>query len=482
MAGIGFELRRLFAQETFTAWVKAYAFGAVIALGPFFCSVACLAGLALLSVGVTDLATRQIFAGAIVYVFGGSLVTTGLIQVIVTRYLADKVYRGEYDALIQAFFPVLLVTSSLLFVLGAPWLFALPISWLARFTLLSLYETIGCLWLTVVFVTSAHGHRSVVVSFLVGSVVAFGLGLALLGVYGLEGLLIGYATGHFLILALLIGRLFRDHGLPRRWSWGILQYVRLFPSLIAIGMLQHLGIWIDKVVFWTSDLAVSIGGIVTAPRYDSATFLAFLTAQPAVVHFLVRQEVEFEDKLHGYLDEVFFRSSLDAIQRAADQVRTAVLGAFTDILKVQGVATFLCVVYAEGILRTFGLPLSQIGIFRAGVIGSLFLVFMLFANVILLYLDRRLEVLSSAILFVATNLGLSLLSLRLGYPTYGFGFAAACLLALVCSLYHLFRQLRHLELMTFATIPIMGQQRARAGLRAFPGGQYGRYHPLRRAR
>ena len=480
MAGIGFELRRLLQQETFTAQVRAYAFGAIIVLGPFLCAILCLAGLGLGSASVSDLATRQTFTGAVTYVFGGSLVTTGLVQVVTTRYLADKVYRGEYDTLIQALFPVLLLTVGLLLLVAIPALARLDLSPLAIVTTLALAITLGLIWVTIVFVSSVHGHRAIVAIFLVGSAVALGLGLTLLRPFGLEGMLFGYAAGHFLILALLVNHLVRQFGLPRRWDWGVLGYVQTFPSLLAIGFLQALGIWIDKFVFWTSELALSSGGFVTAPRYDSAIFLAVLSAQPAVVHFFVKQEADFEQAFHAYFDEVFFRSSFDKIRDAATELRNACYRALTEILWIQGVITFLCLVHAEAILRTVGLPVSQIGMFRSGVVGSLFLIFMMFANVILLYLDRRREVLISVTAFALVNLGASLVSLRLGFPYFGFGYAVACLIGMVTSLYHLMAQLEHLEFQTFAMIPIMGQRRAGRGLRARPTGLYGRYNPVTR--
>ena len=204
MAGIGFELRRILQKDTFGALARAYFFGSVIVLGPFLCSVLCLAGLSVLSVGLTDLHTRQIFTGAVVYVFGGSLVTTGLIQVVVTRYLADQVYRGEYDSLIESLFPVLAVAAAVLGVTGLPIIAGLELSVLAKVTLYTLYVTIGCLWLTVVFVSSAHGHRQVVLIFFFGSFVALLAGILLLQRFGLEGLLLGYTVGHFLMLALFI--------------------------------------------------------------------------------------------------------------------------------------------------------------------------------------------------------------------------------------------------------------------------------------
>ena len=478
MAGIGFELRRILQKETFGALARAHFLGALIVLGPFLCSVFCLAGLSVFSIGVTSLHNRQVFTGAVVYIFGGSLVTTGLVQVVVTRYLADLVYKGEYDSLIRSLFPVLLVVCALLGVGGLPFIVTVPLPALTKVTLYTLYLTIGCLWLAVVFVSSAHGHRQVVLIFMFGSVVAFGAGLLLLGRLGLDGLFLGYTAGHILMLALFIRHLVSQFGFPNRWDWGVLGYFKLFPALIFIGLLQSLGIWVDKFIFWTGELSVTAAGIATAPKYDSAMFLAFLTALPAVTHFFVKQEADFSERFQHYFDEVFFRSSFDKIKESADSLRRIVVDALKDIVAIQGVVTFLCAFFGEEILRFLGLPVSQVGMFRCGVVGSLFLVLFMFSNVILLYFDRQREVLFTVAVFFIANLALSLLSLELGYQFYGFGFAAACLAGLLVSLLVLANQLYNLEYMTFATIRVSGQRRARAGLRARRGGMYGRYHDV----
>ena len=476
MAGIGITLRKILAEESFTAVARAYALGAALSIGPFLSSVVCLAALAALSVGVAELDVRQAFSGATVYVFGGSLVATSAMQVILTRYLADEIYCGAHETLVESFFGMLVLAAGLLTIVALPVLWVVQISVVAKVILLSLHITIGAVWIAVLYTSAASGHHVIAAAFVVGSTVAFVAGYALLPRFGLEGLLFGYAFGHFVILALLINLLMREFGRPARWDWGALKYVTAHPALIAIGLLQTLGFWIDKFMFWGSDLSVEAAGFVTAPKYDSSTFLGFLTAVPAIVHFFVRIEADFSERFHEFFDRVFFRSSLDEIRAAATTLREAVLTALRDIFLIQGVITFVCAFFGVEILSALGLPLSQIGIYRFSVIGALFLVFMLFTNVMLLYLDCQRQALISCATFFAVNVVLTAVSQQLGYPFYGLGFAAAALCGLATSLVQLMDQLYNLERMTFISKPIVGQHRAQDKLRARPGGGYGRYH------
>ena len=68
---------------------------------------------------------------------------------------------------------------------------------------------------------------------------------------------------------------------------------------------------------------------------------------------------------------------------------------------------------------------------------------------IFFYLDRRRLLLGLTALFCVANLGFTVLTLKLGAIYYGYGYAAAVLLALVCGLYFLDKRLGRLEYETF---------------------------------
>lgn len=478
MAGIGFELRRILQKDSLTAVAQAHFLGGLIVLGPFLCSVLCLVGLNLLAAPAVGLTVRQTFASAAVYVFGGSLVATGPLQILLTRYLADKVYRGEYATLIESLFPVVALAAGLLGAFALPVLAMVQVSAVAKLTLFTLNATIGCLWMVVIFVRAAHGHRSVAVIFAAGSASALGLAFSLVGRFGLEGLLLGYTGGHVLLLVLLVRQLITEFGYPLRWDWGVLSYFRIFPRLLLIGAFQNLGIWIDKFLFWGSELRLEASGFVTAPKYDSSTFLAYLTVLPAFVIFFVRVETDFHDQFHGYYDEIFFRGPLDKISAAARHLQRVLTDSLVGILKVQAMLSFMAVFFATELLQAAGLPVSQVGMFRFAAAGALFLAFMMFANVILLYLDAQREVLVSTLVFFAVNAMATLLSFRWGYQLYGLGLAFACLVGMLLSLFFLANQLFNLEFMTFGMMPVFGQRPPDPALRAGMGRMYGTIQPL----
>ncbi|MFS9669432.1 exopolysaccharide Pel transporter PelG, partial [Klebsiella pneumoniae] len=68
-----------------------------------------------------------------------------------------------------------------------------------------------------------------------------------------------------------------------------------YPSLMLIGLLYNLGIWLDKFMFW---YAPGTGQQVFGPLnasviYDIPVFLAYLGIIPGMAVFLVRIETDF---------------------------------------------------------------------------------------------------------------------------------------------------------------------------------------------
>jgi|GEM_PF-46023 len=480
MAGIGFELKRLLARGTLLSVSRAYCVGAAVSTGPFIFSVATLALIGLIGSQRLEMAEHHLFTAGVVYVYAGAMVVAGAVHVVLTRYLADRLYLGQHDVVGACLFPAMAITAVVQLAVALPVAVRLELSVLGESMLLCLYLTAGATFTAMVFATSVKRHGTILIAFVAGCALATGLCFALPAKLGGAGLLAGFAAGQATALAIIVGALVREFGFAARWDWRVVGHARRYPALVAGGLLMNAAIWVDKVVFWGSDLSVSVHGLVTAPAYDSAAFLGFLTAQPAIVHFFVKLEAQFADSFHRYYDAVFYRCSLGEIEQAAGELRAAVRTCIVEIAQVQGLITLLCAVFASRLLAAAGLPLSQLGILRATIVGSFFLVLILTSNVLLLYLDRRREVLAIGVVFAAANLGFSLWTRELGYQFFGFGFAVAALIGAAVSLFFVAVQLANLEYVTFVGIPISGQKRAGPRLRARPRGGYGTYHPLAR--
>ena len=86
---------------------------------------------------------------------------------------------------------------------------------------------------------------------------------------------------------------------------------------------------------------------------------------------------------------------------------------------------------APNILSLIGVNLIGLGMFRLGVIGSFFHVLMAFVAVVLAYFDLRRKLLLVYFLLFVTNTVFSLVSVRMGFAYYGYGFFLSALVTLV---------------------------------------------------
>jgi uncharacterized membrane protein len=478
MAGIGFELRRILAEDTYTSMVKGFLYSTVISAGPWLMSVLCLAGLGIYSIAFLGFEERQTFSSTVVYMFAGSLVGTGLIQMVITRYLSDRLYHGEREALTESFVPVILVTCLIQIPLAVGVLWGAPLSPAFKVSAGVGFLIISLIWQAMIFLSASRDYVSIVLAFLVGAAISVVGGLLWGRTHGLLGYISGFVLGQFCILALLVLKVTREFGMPGRWDWSFLRYLFEYPQLVGIGLFYNLSIWVDKLLFGLSPYGrITAERFPTYNQYDSSMFLAFATMVPAMALFLARTETDFAEVYKRYYDDIFFRRPLRRILESKRAMVDVLAGSFLDLVKLQGLVTFLMVYFADDILKIVDLPYSQTSMFRFGLIGAFMQVLMLFVHVILLYFDLRGTVMGLTLVFLVANILLSAASLALGFPYYGAGFTAACFVGLLAAVVVLYWSVTDLEYITFAKRKIVGQASPGREERARPGGMYGRYRP-----
>lgn len=110
MAGIGFELKKLFEKEGILQNVKAYSFSAIITIGPALIAMGTIFTLQwLLKIKANSLAIRQIVTSAIFYAFVFSQIITSGFTMVITRYIADQIYLREYEKIMPSLYGLLML-------------------------------------------------------------------------------------------------------------------------------------------------------------------------------------------------------------------------------------------------------------------------------------------------------------------------------------------------------------------------------------
>lgn len=102
MAGIGFELKKLFRRKGLFAWLRAYGYAGIICTGPMLLGIALQLGILLLCSWAGAERTQQdLLVCMVTYTLLSSLTVTSFFSMPVTRYLADMLYEEREDAILS---------------------------------------------------------------------------------------------------------------------------------------------------------------------------------------------------------------------------------------------------------------------------------------------------------------------------------------------------------------------------------------------
>lgn len=453
MAGIGFELRKLMKGESYSSMLLAYTYAGVISSGPWVLSI-----IAVILIGIISLPAVMppllvsVFQTVVTYLIAFSLILTGLVQLAFTRYSSDRIFEKEHYSLLpnlNGLLTLVILASGLLaYPLG---LIAFPEqSLLFRLLFGATFVVLCCVWVTAILLSGLKAYKAILLNF------ALGYGTALLLAFllrhgNLEGLLLAFLTGQFVLLMGMLYVIFQGYRSRSFIEFDFLKQGRMHKSLMLTGLFYNLGIWADKFVFWFHPMTGSpvIGPLRASEVYDLPVFLAYLAIIPGMAIFLVRMETDFVEYYDRYYDAVREGGSLNYIYEMKDEmVRTARDGIY-DIIKIQGITTIIVLVMGPQLLALARIPQIHFPLLSVQVVAAgLQVVFLGLLNVFF-YLDRRRRVLLLTALFASLNLLLTILSIQLGPYLYGYGFALALLISIAVGMALLDYDLDRLEYETF---------------------------------
>ncbi len=451
MAGIGFVLRKLTRQDDLLGILQGFAHSALASNGPWLFTVLALGGLSLFAVDAGNRIALDEFRLVIVYNFSLSLVFSGPLLVVITRVLADAIYDADVRRA-----PSMLAGSAMLMVATQ-----LPPALLLYFSIGSFEPAVAllavlnllavsCLWLVSVFLSALKDYRSITNAFLAGMLTALGAGWALRDTPNAAGLLAGFTGGVVTTLSLLLAKILAEYPYTVRRPLEFLPKFRPYWMLALSGLVYNVAIWVDKWVMWSAPEAVTApSGLVTYPHYDSAMFLAYLTITPSMAIFMMVVETRFYEAYIHFYRELQRHANLERILANHRQlVRTLVEG-MRNMMVIQGTVSVAVILLAPQIFEAAGLDFLQIGMFRLGVLGSLFQVLVLMLLILLAYFDFRGPVLAVQACFLLANAGFTWWNLQFGFAYYGYGFFLACLLSFVLAYLVTARYLAELPYQTF---------------------------------
>ncbi|MHB1672514.1 MAG: exopolysaccharide Pel transporter PelG [Acidiferrobacter sp.] len=457
MAGIGFELRKLMRHNDYLGVVRAYSYAGIIGAGPWVISILGVILLGFLSMHhVFPPRLISEFQTSVTYLIAVSLIFGGLWQLAFTRYVADRVFAREHDRVLPNLNGLLIVAmgSALVVAVAIGFFLFTGTGLVYRLLMIALFSLLTGVWVVAVMLTGLKHYHAILASFAAAYATALGVGL-LLRPYGLVGLLFAFLLGQSLLFAGLLAAVYRDYPSPDFLAFDFLKRGRMYPSLLACGLLYNAAIWADKAVFWFTPTTSQhvIGPLRASAVYDLPIFLAYLSIIPGMAVFLMRVETDFVEYYDRFYEGVREGGSLSYIRNMRNGMVTSAKGGIFDIIKVQSLTTILAFVIGPSVLRSLGISLLYVPLFKIDVVGAGLQVALMGILNIFFYLDRRSSAVGLAAIFLALNLGLSLASTYLGLYYYGYGFSVSLLITVLVGLAWLDRDMEAVEYQTFMLQP-----------------------------
>jgi uncharacterized membrane protein len=457
MAGIGFELRRMLSRDSYSGLLGAYGYAGLVSSGPWVFSIAGVLAIGILAAG-TAMPPERItqFLVSVTYLMAGSVFLTGPLQLMFSRFVADRIYENRGDRILPNLLGTLtlttLVSGSLATLLVLTTFNESPA---CHALLVANFVVLSDAWVLMVLLSGVKAHKKVITLFFLAYLASV-IAAAVLRPWGLEGLLAGFLVGQagamFAALALVIVAFPGE----RKVRFDFLDPAQAFYELAAVGLVFYAGAWADKVLFWMNPAtsAQAIGPLRYSLIYDLPIFLAYLTVIPSMAVLFLRLEADFADRCSAFFDAVRDGAPLQRIEQVKDGMVSCVRQGLFEILKVQAVTLVGVFVAGPAILRLAGISPLYLRLLYVDAAGVALQVLFLAVLNVLFYLDERRMALVLSAIFAVANLSLSALTLRLGPQWYGFGFAGAALIAAVSGLPLLTGKLARLESETFMLQPL----------------------------
>lgn len=452
MAGIGFRLRELMKTNTLSGLVQAYGFAGIIGSGPWVLSIV---GILLIGIISTENFLTPTFVGqfqiSVTYLMAVSLILTGPLQLMLTRFLSDRLYEKRDELVLPNLIGAIFIIVTVSGTLAAICLFYLfDESVLYRLLMLSGLVILSTIWIVVIVLSGLKAYRAILLAFLLGYGITVYVAMELTE-FGLEGLLFGFVLGHSILLFILLVVVFNAYSSNKLIAFDFFQRSKIFPSLIITGLLYNLAIWADKFIFWFNPetSAVIIAPLRGSDLYDLPIFLAYLSIIPGMAVFLLRMETDFVEHYTKFYDSINNGSSLNTIFQVYEEMIISIRRAFIEIFKVQGMTVVILLAIGDKLLAWVGISPFYRVLLNIDLVAVGVQVLLLAVLNLLFYFDYRKDALYLCLLFVISNIVFTLLSQYMGPMYYGYGFAVSVVLTTVVGMLMVSRKLNRLVYETF---------------------------------
>lgn len=464
MAGIGFELKKLYKHKSFVFNFRAVIYASLVAVGPQILCLGMISSIQLLMLVLNvPFVEKNLFLASIVYCFIFSQLITSGFSMVITRYVADKLYSKEYEKILSSLYGIVTICVLIGGVIGIVFLYNSPIDFFIKLSTYILYMELIIMWLLSVYLSNLKDYIKIVGSYLFGIITIILLASILLNIASIRqslALLISLDVGMLIIIIFLM---FYIKNYLKEYDnkyFEFLTYFDKFSSLFFVCFFYTLSIYVHNFIFWGSNLQRVIENTYwCAPIYDVPTFYALLTILPASVIFVVSVETKFYDRYKEYFSLITNGGNLLDIQDAKKNMLLVLWREIFHLMALQLFFSLIFIIIANYLLPFIGITQQSINIFNILVLGAFCNISMFLIALINLYFENRKGALLITTIFLLTNIPFTLISLWLGENYYGLGYLLSSFISLCISIFSSFKFLNKIDYITFCSQPVIYKEK-----------------------
>lgn len=460
MAGIGFELKKLFVARGAIGKLRAYASASIISAGTMLLAFVQLIAVQLLTkkYGISQRSSELLIV-LMVYAMGGSLVLSSVLQMVMSRFIADQVYTDALEHVMPSLFGsaiVLMVPGGIvygIFLLGAH-----EVPLVDRLCSWALFMEMIIMWLQMQYITAAHDYRRIIIGFGSGvlATIVFAALLLWSGLSIVTAVMLALFLGYGVTIISFTHILLRFFPVGKGSMFYFIGWIGKYPDLMLIGLFNQLGAYIHLIVMWFSPMGeLLFGQFRHSPPHDVAAFYAFLVTLPSSINFVVSVEVYFYENYRKYFTAITQGGTLTEIKLARQDMTSSLWLEVFKLAQVQVFAMVLYAIFMRYFLESIGFTRDMISMFQMMCVG--YSAYAVGNSVVLLQLyfnDRRSALITTATFFTL-NLVFSLFTRNGPSLYYDLGLVVGGFAMYIVGLLCLMRYIREVDYHVFCGQPVL---------------------------
>ncbi len=451
MAGIGFELKRLFKDKGLIAKAKAGFYSVFVTIGPVIISVMVITGLYLL-LEVIGMHKKDIdlVQATILYSFMFSVIFTSGYGMMLSRYLSDRLYMEIREDILPSLYGSLAVIILICGLSGFAFYFRSPLPLLYKTFAYLLFIELSVMFILNIYISAVKNYKIVTFCFLFSTMFSILIGYLIIKNQMMDmksAVIFSFALCIAIInivLAIEIQRFFKKKS---TLYFNFMRYFVNHRFLFFTNLFYMMGIYIHNFVFWNIPrLNVTIQDTyIYAPSYDIPAFYSFLSIMPTMVVFVVRLETSFYEKYRNYFYLVNNGACYEDIEFARKEMFKVLIRELAYIMQIQLFFTLAAIIIGLKFLSNFGFTFEMVSLFSILALGYYCAIIMFVIMTLLLYFDSQDKAFLVAVTFCISSFFFSYISTFWKVYFYGLGFFIASGLSLVVSIIILILYMKNLE-------------------------------------